>query len=196
MTDKDTAVISVRDLPRRPSSRKEIADLVVTADREWTNGVEEVDTTAPLHLQVDLQGMSEGVLVQIRGAVPTRTQCSRCARDLNGQIDLNTSEMYFDPGFKEKALAEGDQEAEDFFEISDEQVNLRPLLRDEIVLQMRQLPLCDPPCLGICPQCGQDYEQLEVGHTHEIIDPRWAALGALSAQLQASEKAEEKTEGE
>ena len=55
-------------------------------------------------------------------------------------------------------------------------IDLEQLVRDEIVTQMPLAPLCRPDCAGLCPTCGERLDDLEPGHSHEILDPRWAAL--------------------
>jgi len=47
---------------------------------------------------------------------------------------------------------------------------------DEVVLALPWAPLCRPDCPGLCVECGERFDDLEPGHSHEILDPRWAAL--------------------
>jgi uncharacterized protein len=55
-------------------------------------------------------------------------------------------------------------------------INLEPVVRDAIVLGLPITPLCRPDCAGLCPNCGQRLGDLAPDHTHEMLDPRWAAL--------------------
>ena len=54
------------------------------------------------------------------------------------------------------------------------------MVRDAVVLGLPWTPLCRPDCTGLCPTCGQRLDTLPDDHTHETIDPRWAALRALA----------------
>ena len=55
----------------------------------------------------------------------------------------------------------------------------QPVLRDAVVLALPVNPLCRQDCPGLCPECGVRWDELPEGHTHEQVDPRWAALGKL-----------------
>jgi uncharacterized protein len=53
-------------------------------------------------------------------------------------------------------------------------------VRDTVVLGLPMTPLCRPDCAGLCPDCGERLDDLPPEHTHETIDPRWAALRNLA----------------
>ena len=40
-------------------------------------------------------------------------------------------------------------------------------------------PVCREDCPGLCSECGARLAD-DLGHQHDVIDPRWAALNALS----------------
>jgi len=50
------------------------------------------------------------------------------------------------------------------------------VVRDEVVLSLPLAPVCRPDCPGLCVECGERFDELEPGHSHEILDLRWAAL--------------------
>jgi uncharacterized protein len=58
-------------------------------------------------------------------------------------------------------------------------INLEPLVRDTVVLGLPTTPLCRPDCAGLCPDCGQRLDDVEPGHGHAQLDPRWATLAGL-----------------
>lgn len=60
--------------------------------------------------------------------------------------------------------------------VQDDLIDLRPLVVDELTLAMPMVPLCSDDCLGLCSECGVRLADAEPGHSHEILDPRWAAL--------------------
>jgi uncharacterized protein len=62
--------------------------------------------------------------------------------------------------------------------VQDDLIDLLPVLRDAVVIDLPLAPLCSEECLGLCPECGvrlQDDPQ----HQHQTSDPRWAALADL-----------------
>jgi len=64
--------------------------------------------------------------------------------------------------------------------LQDDLVDLEPLLRDAVVLALPFQPLCQDDCPGLCAECGARLAD-DPDHTHgEPVDPRWAALSALT----------------
>jgi uncharacterized protein len=59
-------------------------------------------------------------------------------------------------------------------------LDLEPAVRDAVVLTLPVSPLCRPDCPGLCPECGVRLDDLPADHSHEDVDPRWAALRNLS----------------
>ena len=58
-------------------------------------------------------------------------------------------------------------------------LDLEPVVRDAIVLALPLTPLCTPDCAGLCVTCGERLDDLPPDHSHEALDPRWAALSQL-----------------
>jgi len=42
-------------------------------------------------------------------------------------------------------------------------------------------PVCRPDCPGLCSECGLPLAE-DPEHQHDRIDPRWAALSAMTEQ--------------
>ena len=68
-------------------------------------------------------------------------------------------------------------------------LDLEPLLRDAVVPALPFQPVCRDDCPGLCSQCGARLAD-DPEHHHEVIDPRWSALQALSSETPS--KTEEK----
>jgi uncharacterized protein len=67
----------------------------------------------------------------------------------------------------------------------DDEVDLRPLLIEQIQLNVPMKPLCRPDCAGICPTCGANLNAGSCGCATEEVDPRWKALEALKERKQS-----------
>lgn len=143
-------------------------------------GVPEGD---PIRLDLQLFPLDEGILVQ--GSVRTTAvgQCSRCLREVRLQMDEELADLVFYPERQAELVADGDEEAADMPVVVDERVDIEPLLRDALVLAMPLSPLCRPDCQGLCPECGERWDELPGDHAHEFLDPRFSALDALAEQL-------------
>ena len=81
------------------------------------------------------------------------------------------------PGAHEEVDAVGVREPMDDPEkLQGIELDLEPLLRDTVVLDLPFTPLCRPDCAGLCPDCGANLNA-DPDHLHDDrIDPRWAAL--------------------
>ena len=66
----------------------------------------------------------------------------------------------------------------------DDYIDLEPLLRDAVVLALPLAPVCREDCPGLCPDCGARLADVEPGHGHEQVDPRWAALRVVGTTEQ------------
>ena len=63
--------------------------------------------------------------------------------------------------------------------------SVRALGRNLVVLDLPLAPVCRDDCPGLCPQCGFRLED-DPNHSHDVIDPRWAALGALTDETSSA----------
>ena len=70
-------------------------------------------------------------------------------------------------------------EEDEVYRVDERLLDLEPVVRDAVVLALPWTPLCRPDCAGLCPTCGQRLDDLPAGHTHDQLDPRWAALAAV-----------------
>lgn len=189
-TEKSPYRVGLTNLAGKPGARLEL-DLEFPLNPQWTNGVVAlVGKTGQFH--VELTSLSDGVLSRVTGEVPTTAQCSRCLDTVGDTIFLDETQMFFFPEKLAAAKEDAGEDAEDVLAVSEEnEIDLEPLLRDNLVLSMTSLPLCEPDCQGLCPGCGQRWDTLPPDHVHEVIDPRWAALGDLAKSLHAEEETSE-----
>jgi len=52
----------------------------------------------------------------------------------------------------------------------------RPLLLEQMQLNVPMKPVCRDDCKGLCPRCGANLNEGECGCEDDWEDPRWAAL--------------------
>jgi len=57
------------------------------------------------------------------------------------------------------------------------QIDLRPAVREELLLAVPQWVVCREDCRGLCPRCGKDLNAGPCG-CPPAGDPRWQALAA------------------
>jgi uncharacterized protein len=122
---------------------------------------------ADLELEVQLEGVTEGVLVTATVTAPLVGECARCLEPFTSETSVRFQELY--------TLAEG-AAAADGYVLDGGLLDLEPALRDALVLELPLSPLCGDDCLGLCPQCGVGRADAPPGHGPEGRGPMWAAL--------------------
>jgi uncharacterized protein len=126
-----------------------------------------VPTGADLQLEVQLEGVTEGVLVTATVIAPLAGECARCLEPFTSETSVRFQELYT----LEDAAA-----AADGYVLDNGLLDLEPALRDALVLELPMSPLCGDDCLGLCAQCGVRLADAPPGHGHEERGPMWAAL--------------------
>ena len=97
--------------------------------------------------------------------------CRRCAEPVSGELSIHVHERYAD------APLAGSSD-EELYPIVDDDLDLGPLVRDAVVLELPMAPLCRPDCAGLCPRCGANLNEGDCGCVAPR-DPRWANLDVL-----------------
>ena len=102
-------------------------------------------------------------------------QCGRCLDPLTEGLDADLVELFAYPD----SATEETTEEDEVRRLEGDHLDLEPVVRDAVVLALPWTPLCRPDCAGLCPDCGERLDDLPAGHSHDQLDPRWAALGAF-----------------
>lgn len=124
---------------------------------------------------VVLDVIDGGIEVTGRVRAPWTGECRRCLRPLEGLLDVDVRELYR----PRTARPAGGDDDEETYPLTGEHLDLEPLVRDALLLELPLAPLCRPDCAGLCPTCGADRNQGDCGCPPPGGDPRWAALDAL-----------------
>ena len=121
-------------------------------------------------------GGVEGVLVTGTAVAQLEGECVRCLTGIFDEVEVDVQELFTYPGSEAT-----DEEAS---HLDGELIDLEPVLRDAIVLELPFQPMCQPDCPGLCPECGARLAE-DPDHSHEApVDPRWAGLADLTQDLQ------------
>ncbi|MCK5427573.1 MAG: DUF177 domain-containing protein, partial [Thermodesulfovibrionia bacterium] len=65
----------------------------------------------------------------------------------------------------------------------DDEIDMKGLLREQILLAVPMKPLCKTECSGICPQCGKNLNTASCKCITKKIDPRLAKLETLKESI-------------
>ena len=147
----------------------------------------EVELAGPIGLDLRLQRTNRGVLVRGRVSAPLRRTCARCLDPYVDEVSVEIAEEYLpsaDPESGAPLEAPDEGEGEGVLVINaHHEIELDPVLHDELLLTEPMHPLCRPDCPGLCATCGQSLRGGTHEHGDEEIDPRLAELGRLLDDL-------------
>ena len=172
-------VLDTRELGRRPGSQREVS-FSAPAPADLGIDVLRVPEGAPVDFDLRLESVMEGVLVSGTASADLTGECARCLEELHDDVVVDLQELFAYEG-SDTATDSGD---DDVSRLEGDLLDLEPLLRDAVVLSLPFQPLCRDDCPGLCIECGARLAD-DPDHQHdEAIDPRWAALRALTDQTE------------
>jgi uncharacterized protein len=163
-------VLDTHELGRRAGAMK-VVRASVEAPADLGVSVIGVPLGSPIELDLRLESVVEGVLVSGSATVEVRGECVRCLGEISDELEVDIQELYVYPGVEPDddlaSRVEGDL------------IDVEPLLRDEVVLDLPFQPLCRDDCLGLCVECGANLNE-NPDHRHAArLDARWDALRGL-----------------
>ena len=168
-------VLDTRDLPRRPGALRRV-NRVVPAPADLGLELIRVPEGADLTLDLRMESVSEGVLVSGIASAPVAGECGRCLRPISDSVTVTIQELYaYEHSTTDETAGE-----DEVGRLQGDLINLEPVLRDAVVLALPTNPLCRADCPGLCPDCGAPWDELPADHSHQQVDPRWAALSQLT----------------
>jgi uncharacterized protein len=109
----------------------------------------------PIRVRASLSRSGRGVLVTSRIEVRARCICARCLEafylNLASQFQTSLKPKPDSPPAEEIELSREDLET-DFYE--GEEIDLSPLIRDQVLLTIPPKLVCREDCRGLCQGCG------------------------------------------
>ncbi len=128
-----------------------------------------VPVGAEAECDVTLRAFDGGIAASGTVRAPWVGVCRRCATAVGGDLVIGVTERF---------APDASPDDDELYPISDDTIDLGPLVRDAIVLELPSAPLCRPDCRGLCPHCGADRNEGECDCVAPT-DPRWANLDVL-----------------
>jgi uncharacterized protein len=109
-----------------------------------------------LELDVQLEGVTEGVLVTATVRAPLAGECARCLEPVSSTTQVRFRELF---GYEAN-------EEEGGYLLDGDLLDLEPALRDALVLELPLAPLCAEDCPGLCVECGIRLAEAGPEHRH------------------------------
>lgn len=167
-------VVNVADLVHRPGARRH------ERVSGWIGELRVVGTVVPMGTEVAvdalLEWVHEGVLASGQVVAGWEGECRRCLRPLTGQTSAEFRELF------EPRPQEGET-----YPLRHDHIDLEPLAREALLVELPLAPVCRPDCRGLCPTCGADLNVGPCACPSAEGDPRWQVLDGLKGTLHPGE---------
>lgn len=104
----------------------------------------------------------QGIFVQgdFQGKAPA--ECVRCLTDFQQPLKTSFEDLY---AFDKRSVTESG-----LILPEDANIDLEPLVRDYLLVEMPISPLCREDCQGLCPFCGQNLNEAHGEHRHPELE--------------------------
>jgi len=160
-------VVNVADLVNKPGARRRervegrLAGPIIVVDSA-------LRTEVPVVVDTLLEWVSDGLLAtgMVEGA--WEGPCRRCLRPVEGTLNVDVQELF------ESTPRDGES-----YPLGHDRVDLEPLARESLILDLPLVPLCKDDCRGLCATCGVDLNTGDCDCLPAAADVRWAALDVL-----------------
>jgi DUF177 domain-containing protein len=113
----------------------------------------------------------QGLLLQGDFNANLDLECVRCLEGYQQAITWSITDLY---AFDKRSISESD-----LLVPEDGQIDLSPLLREYALLEVPIQPVCRPNCKGLCPECGENRNRVDCGHTGSSSESPFTALKDL-----------------
>jgi uncharacterized protein len=128
----------------------------------------EIEAGKPVAIDLLLERVPEGIVVRGNLTAAWSSACSRCLEPVGGEISVHVDELF------EAHPLEGET-----YQLDEDAIDLEPMVRDALLLELPLAPLCNDDCAGLCATCGANRNQTHCECATTELDPRWAALRSL-----------------
>ena len=128
----------------------------------------EIEAGSPVAIDLLLERVPEGIVVRGTLAAAWSAACSRCLEPVAGEISVHVDELF------ETVPLDGET-----YQLDDDVIDLEPMVRDALLLELPLAPLCGPDCAGLCATCGTNHNLDSCDCATVELDPRWATLRSL-----------------
>lgn len=127
-------------------------------------------TTTELHIDLQLEMAGEELIAQGVIKVDWNGPCRRCLEHQDGETEITLREIF------QRRPVEGET-----YPLAENDVDLEPMVRETVLLNLPVAPLCKADCVGPDPSRFPTSVVADPDPEAEPpTDPRWAALSEIS----------------
>ena len=140
------------------------------------------DFIFPPRLEVDLVYYRSGQDIFFSGTFHGlfKGRCSRCAEEYNFTLDKPFEFVLTpDPTNANRRVEELQSDELGLSFYSSDEIDLEPLIAEQVMLALPTRPLCSDDCRGLCSQCGANLNKENCSCDAADGDPRMAIFRSL-----------------
>ena len=117
--------------------------------------------------------------IDVTGTInaPAEIECARCLTPISQDLTIDFVAAFVTPeNFAADKEREVSPEDLDLDVIDSDRLDLKDVVREQLLLHEPEQVFCKPDCKGLCPKCGADRNLIDCNCDLDESDPRWAAL--------------------
>jgi len=114
---------------------------------------------------------TQGLVSKLSFSGSADMTCARCLDAFPLTLNIDSTELY--------VFATHAQSGTDLIFPENGWIDLFPIVRDYMYLEIPINPICQEDCKGLCPICGKNLNQNACNHETEATDSRLAILKSL-----------------
>jgi uncharacterized protein len=136
----------------------------------------EIALLEPLRVDLRAQFVGDGVLV--RGRIHTRLaqECRRCLAPVPIEVDDEVTLLYEPLSGEDEDQLDGEVYP---LPARGDELDLRPALREQLLLRVPDFVVCSESCRGLCPTCGANLNDTTCECVPAAESSPWAELKKL-----------------
>lgn len=145
----------------------------------------DVELTAPVRMSADVYVSDDELLAVVDAATEAAVACSRCLSPVSLPLSVRFSEVLRPSSDRDDDTDDGDRHVTYY---SGDEIDLAPVVIENLALALPMKPLCRSDCRGLCPACGHNRNESDCGCNEAEVDPRLAKLGELWNEARSKRK--------
>jgi uncharacterized protein len=140
----------------------------ISTSREINFDLSDIHLGSDLDLQkltgkLELTRTPNGIFLQADFSTGIPAECVRCLDEYEQPLNTTFTELY---AFHANSVTESGLIVPD-----DANIDLQPLLRENLLIEVPIKTLCKQDCKGLCMECGENLNQQMCEHQAEKIQP-------------------------
>ncbi|MBI5099264.1 MAG: DUF177 domain-containing protein [Nitrospirae bacterium] len=136
------------------------------------------------HVFIKVFRFKKRVLIEGTAKISVALKCGRCLKEALLPFDIAFKEEYIPAedirGEIEQELSDRDL---DLGFYSNDELDIKEIVKEQVLLSVPMKPLCRDDCRGLCLVCGKDLNEGACNCRKEEIDPRLAPLAKFKEIL-------------